>query len=151
MGTDTEALTLYCRSLHDLSMLYSVRLGEMTTEECADLLRGPKPVILLPVGSTEPHGPHLPLATDVILSERVCEISADRLRTLGISAAVAPALHYGVTRYAAGFAGAISLTPEASERVLREIVTAYLGAGFSRVCGQQPSRTRTCYVDCSSH
>ncbi len=112
----------------------SLRLGELTTEECAALLREPRPVVLLPVGSTEPHGPHLPLATDAILSERVCERAAETLRAEGISAVVAPSLPYGVTRYAAGFAGAISLTPETTERLVEELCAAYLGAGFARVC-----------------
>ena len=112
----------------------SLRLGELTTEECAALLRAPRPVVLLPVGSTEPHGPHLPLATDAILSERACERAAETLRTMGFSAVVAPALSYGVTRYAAGFAGAISLSPETTERLVEELCVAYLSAGFARVC-----------------
>ncbi len=112
----------------------SLRLGELTTEDCAALLRGPHPVLLLPVGSTEPHGPHLPLATDAILSERACEVAAARLREANITAVVAPALPYGVTRYAAGFAGAVSLSPETTERVIEELATAWIAAGFERVC-----------------
>ncbi|MFO0644935.1 MAG: creatininase family protein [Polyangiales bacterium] len=112
----------------------SLRLGELTTEECAALLRAPHPVVLLPVGSTEPHGPHLPLATDAILSERACEVAASRLREANINAVVAPALPYGVTRYAAGFAGAVSLSPETTERILEELSTAWISAGFERVC-----------------
>jgi creatinine amidohydrolase len=111
-----------------------LRLGELTTVECAALLRAPSPVALLPVGSTEPHGPHLPLATDAILSERVCEVAAERLREAGVTAVVAPSLAYGVTRYAAGFAGAISLSPETTERLVEELCAAYLAAGFARVC-----------------
>lgn len=111
-----------------------LRLGELTTEDCAALLRAPSPVALLPVGSTEPHGPHLPLATDAILSERACEVAAARLREAGVSAVVAPAVSYGVTRYAAGFAGAISLSPETTERMIEELCAAYVAAGFARVC-----------------
>lgn len=111
-----------------------LRLGELTTEECAEVLRAPHPTVLLPVGSTEPHGPHLPLATDAILSERACEVAAARLRAEGVTAVVAPSLPYGVTRYAAGFAGAISLTPETAERVVAELLAAYVGAGFARAC-----------------
>lgn len=111
-----------------------LRLGEMTTDECASLLRGPKPVVLLPVGSTEPHGPHLPLATDAILSERACEVAAEGLRARGVGAVVAPALPYGVTRYAAEFAGAVSLSPETTARVIEELLAGWVAAGFARVC-----------------
>lgn len=114
--------------------MLSLRLGDLTTEECAALLRSPHPVALLPVGSTEPHGPHLPLATDAILSERVCEVAAARLREGGVTAVAVPALAYGVTRYAAGFAGAISLSPDTTEKVVEELCAAYLAAGFARVC-----------------
>ena len=46
-----------------------VSLGELTTEELATLLEGSTAVALLPIGSTEPHGPHLPLGTDALLSD----------------------------------------------------------------------------------
>ncbi len=111
-----------------------LRLGDLTTEECAALLARPHPVALLPVGSTEPHGPHLPLATDAILSERACELAAARLREGDVNAVAAPAVSYGVTRYAAGFAGAISLSPETAERLVEELCAAYRAAGFERVC-----------------
>lgn len=109
-------------------------LGEMTTEECAVALAGPTPTVILPVGSTEPHGPHLPLSTDVILSETSARRAVATLRALGISAVVAPPLAYGVTRFAAGFAGAISLSPPLVEQALREICSALRDAGFALVC-----------------
>ena len=45
-----------------------LRLDECTWEE-VDRLPRETCVLILPVGSTEPHGPHLPLATDVVISE----------------------------------------------------------------------------------
>jgi creatinine amidohydrolase len=111
-----------------------LRLGELTTDACASLLRERHPVVLLPVGSTEPHGPHLPLATDAILSERTCELAAEQLRARDVAAVVAPTLPYGVTRYASEFAGAVSLSPETTARVLEELLGAWVAAGFARVC-----------------
>lgn len=111
-----------------------LRLGEMTTEECARLLAMPAPVVLLPVGSTEPHGPHLPLATDAILSEHACVRAAEALREVDVAAVVAPTLAYGVTRYARDFAGAVSLSPETTERVVGELLGAYRAMGFAVAC-----------------
>ena len=89
-------------------------------------------VLLLPLGATEPHGPHAPLSTDTLISIGVCERAAARLRDEQ-PVLVLPALAYGVTRYAAAFPGAISI----SEATLRALVTEIcdsLGAqGFNRV------------------
>jgi creatinine amidohydrolase len=75
-------------------------------------------VHLLPLGATEPHGPHAPLATDTIISVGICRRAADRLRG-EVDVLVLPAIPYGVTRYGADFAGAISI----SEETLRSLVS----------------------------
>lgn len=111
-----------------------LRLADLTTEECAIVLSGPNPTVILPVGSTEPHGPHLPLGTDALLADESARRAARDLRVLGVSAVAAPPLAYGVTRYAAGFAGAISLSPALLEQTIRELCGAYREAGFSVVC-----------------
>jgi creatinine amidohydrolase len=75
-------------------------------------------VHLLPLGATEPHGPHAPLSTDTIISVGICRRAAERLRG-EIDVLVLPALPYGVTRYGADFPGAVSI----SEATLRALVT----------------------------
>ena len=45
----------------------SDKLADLTYEEAAELIEGA--VAFLPAGATEAHGPHLPLSTDVIISE----------------------------------------------------------------------------------
>jgi creatinine amidohydrolase len=75
-------------------------------------------VHLLPLGATEPHGPHAPLATDTIISVGICCRAAERLRG-EIDVLVLPAIPYGVTRYGADFPGAVSI----SEETLRALVT----------------------------
>ncbi len=110
------------------------RLGHCTTEECAAVLAGPTPIVLLPVGSTEPHGPHLPLCTDALLAEESLNRAVDALRAKGISAVVAPSIAYGVTNYAAGFAGAISIPESALIAYLSAVCIALRNAGFLLVC-----------------
>lgn len=110
-------------------------LAHVTTDQLAALLRQPA-VALLPVGSVEPHGPHLPLATDTIISEAVClrAVALVEAARPGMRALIAPAVPYGVTDYAAGFAGAISLPAAALTAYLAAVVDALLGAGFRHVC-----------------
>jgi creatinine amidohydrolase len=113
----------------------SVKLGDLTTDGVRALLDGGAlTCVLLPVGSVEPHGPHLPLATDTIIGERAADLAAARLAAGGVRAVVAPAVGYGVTDFAAGFAGAISLPAAALTPFLRAVVEAYLDAGFAHVC-----------------
>ncbi len=84
-------------------------------------------VHLLPLGATEPHGPHAPLATDTLISVGICKRAAELLDG-EIPVLVLPAVPYGVTRYGADFAGAVSI----SEDSLRSLVTDLAG-NFERV------------------
>jgi creatinine amidohydrolase len=75
-------------------------------------------VHLLPLGATEPHGPHAPLSTDTIISVAICDRAAERLDG-EIPVLVLPTFAYGVTRYGSDFAGTVSI----SEETLRALVT----------------------------
>lgn len=112
----------------------SARLVDLTTEDVkARLARGPV-ALLQPVGSVEPHGPHLPLGTDTTISEAASAHASALLASRGIDALVAPSIPYGVTDFAAGFAGAVSLSATAVTGFLRAVVDAALAAGFAHVC-----------------
>ncbi len=112
-----------------------IKLAEMSTTSLRDLLAStPAPVVLWPVGSTEPHGPHLPLATDIILSEENADRAAVALRDKGIMAVVAPVLPYGVTDFAAGFTGAISVPADTLVQLIFAVATQFIDDGFSHVC-----------------
>jgi creatinine amidohydrolase len=112
----------------------TLRLVELTTEEARAAIASPPTAVLVPVGSVEPHGPHLPLETDTIISEtsatRACAVLAQR----GVRAFVAPSIAYGVTDFAGGFAGAVSIAPSALTAYLHAVATALLAGGWSHVC-----------------
>jgi creatinine amidohydrolase len=110
------------------------RLADMTTDEVARQLSEGPVVALVPVGSVEPHGPHLPLSTDTRISEAAAGLAAERLEGQGVRALVAPPIPYGVTRFAEGFAGAVSVRAEALTVFLREVVEGLLETGFRHVC-----------------
>ena len=75
-------------------------------------------VLVVPLGSTEQHGPHLPLSTDTVVAVALVEgLAAARSDVL-----VAPALPYGSSGEHAGFAGTLSIGQDALEHVVVELV-----------------------------
>lgn len=78
-------------------------------------------VVILPVGSTEAHGPHLPLATDVIISEEMSLRAAAKLSARGVETLVLPAISYSVTDFSADFAGTISIRKETAVALIHDI------------------------------
>ena len=78
-------------------------------------------VLLVPLGSTEQHGPHLPLRTDTMIAEAVALELGERLRATGTDATVAPALPYGASGEHEGFAGTLSIGTRALAQVLVEL------------------------------
>jgi creatinine amidohydrolase len=109
-------------------------LAALTTEEVRAVCAAPPCAALLPVGSVEPHGPHLPLATDTVISVEAARRAARALGGRGVAAYVAPSVAYGVTDYAAGFAGAIGVSAAVLTPLLAELVRRLILDGWSHVC-----------------
>ena len=101
------------------------RLDALSWPEVA--ARAPETVLAVPVGSTEQHGPHLPLGTDsavaLTLAERLAAVRPDVL--------VAPSLPYGSAGEHAAFPGTLSVGAAALELVLVELVRS--AAAFAGV------------------
>lgn len=75
-------------------------------------------VLLLPLGSTEQHGPHLPLTTDTVVAARLAELAHRQLPRVGL----APPIPYGASGEHAHFPGTLSIGTEALYQVLVEFV-----------------------------
>jgi mycofactocin system creatininase family protein len=75
-------------------------------------------VLVVPLGSTEQHGPHLPLSTDTDVATALATGLAERREGV----LVAPALPYGASGEHAGFTGTLSIGHDALETVVVELV-----------------------------
>jgi len=90
-------------------------------------------VLLLPLGSTESHGPHGPLSTDITISTEVCLRAAAALVERGHEAWVLPPVSYAVTECARAFPGSISLTPEVETGLIADICGSLVRKGMDRI------------------
>ena len=90
------------------------QLGELTWPEAGR--RAADGVLALPLGSTEQHGPHLPLSTDTDLAVELCR----RLAAARPACVVAPPLPYGSSGEHRGFPGTVSIGQAALELLLVE-------------------------------
>lgn len=90
-------------------------------------------IVLLPLGSTEQHGPHLPVGTDAILSTAVSEGTAKELSSRGIPCIVAPTFAVANSRHHMNFAGSMSLFPDTFMQVLLEQCRCIAAHGFKRI------------------
>jgi creatinine amidohydrolase len=112
-----------------------IEFANLAYPDAAALLGDERPtVLLLPVGATEPHGPHAPLATDTLISLGVCARTAERLENdPDVQALVLPPLPYGVTRYGAAFPGVASIGEGTLRALVLEIAGSLAAQGFRRL------------------
>lgn len=85
-------------------------------------------MVIIPLGSIEQHGPHLPLGTDTY---EACEMS--KLISAKTGVVVANVLSVGYSESHMAFPGTITITQETMERVLKETVESLIRHGFRRI------------------
>jgi creatinine amidohydrolase len=107
-------------------------LAKLTWPEARELL-DERVIAIQPIGATEPHGPHLPLDTDVTIALAQARRAAERLGALGVRAVILPPLAYGLTHFTDGFAGRISLRPGTLWALLEDVIESLQDQGVRRI------------------
>ncbi len=100
---------------------------EYTYPEIENILKE-EPLIILPVGSVEAHGYHLPLNTDMLQPLYLAEEIAKR-----INAIILPPVHYGWTGSLASFPGTISLKFDTIKNLVYNILTEIVRQGVKKI------------------
>ncbi len=101
-------------------------LQEMTWTDVRDYLKK-NDMVIIPIASTEQHGPHLPLGTDYYEALGMSKQISARTGVV-----VAPVVLAGYSVYHSGFPGTLSLKPETMEQVLFETAEMLMRYGFRR-------------------
>lgn len=107
-----------------------LRLGELRAPQLAELAADPDAIGLLPLGSIEQHGPHLPVGTDSVIAVHIADEIAARVEAPVL---VAPGYGPGMSSHHLGFPGTVDLPEAAFVEVLRAYVRMFTALGLTKV------------------
>ena len=85
--------------------------------------------VILPIGSLEQHGPHLPLSTDTTIADYIAKQVAGRCTDTFLM----PPLQLGCSSEHLGFPGTISLRPETLSKIILDICESLLQSKFKGI------------------
>ncbi|MFC1860915.1 creatininase family protein [Chloroflexota bacterium] len=111
-----------------------IHLANLTWPDIEEIQKKPNAVIL-PVGSVEQHGPHLPLSVDYRCPAYVAELAASKVnRENDIRVLVAPPLQYGtIASTFGGFPGCIGVSPDTAVKVFEDIARGFINSYFTNI------------------
>jgi len=101
-------------------------IEEMMPQEITDALKEVDTVVI-PLGTVEQHGPHLPVGTDTLIPIAVAKRVAERAKVL-----VAPPVYYGNSLSMASMKGVFTVTPDTLANLLFEICASRFRGRDSR-------------------
>ena len=112
-----------------MSELFLNRMTSPEIQACVDQIDA----VLIPVGATEQHGPHLELSFDATAATELCVRTARAVQNKGKRVLVAPTLHYGVSWYHMNYPGTISLSHTTFMLVIQDIARSLAKHGFKNL------------------
>ncbi|MDD3148615.1 MAG: creatininase family protein [Candidatus Riflebacteria bacterium] len=109
-----------------------MNLLDLTAAELAQLDKE-NTFVILPLGSVEQHGPHLPLGSKCFLTEAVAFAAAASLKNEGYSCITSPALPFMPCHTSAGFQGCFGMAARTYSDALYEIGSSLSRDGFKNL------------------
>lgn len=103
--------------------------GDYTTNELEELVRQ-DPVVLIPVGAYEQHGPHLALNTDMLIATKLCEgiVAASQ-----VPCAMLPCIWCGISEHHMKFCGSLTLRHETMAALMFDVLDGLARSGVRKV------------------
>ena len=106
-----------------------MNLTYLTTEELS-VIDKPNTFVIIPLGSVEQHGPHLPFGTKTFLAETIAYMAANRLKKEEYSCIIAPTLPYIPCSNNTGFPSFFSMSARTYSDALFDIGNSFANDGF---------------------
>lgn len=106
----------------------ALHLDRMTWAEVKAEIKNGRDTVIVPFGSTEQHGRHMPLGTDAVLGDEIGWALAGRLEAF-----MAPTVRFGCSEHHLSFAGTISLNDETFQHIVTDVVASLSRHGFRRI------------------
>ena len=108
-------------------------LKDMTAPAVQQFLDSGGNIVLLPMGPTEVHGPHLPFMADFLAAEELAFRCAKTLEKEGVSTLIAPTLPYCLADVAHDFPGNVNLRYETVANLVEDICASFAVHGFKHI------------------
>ena len=108
-------------------------IERMTWPEVEQAIEQGVDTVLLPIGTTEQHGHHMPLDTDCVIARSLCARVAEAAEAEGLSVLVAPTVNVSLSWYHMQFPGSIRLSTTTFFDVFRDICDSLVHHGFERL------------------
>lgn len=109
------------------------KLAELTYPMVEEEVAKANTLLLLPVGSIEEHGPHMPLLVDCAVAEDLVRETASHLEKEGYNVLVAPTIPFGVAKRGMDYPGNITLEPGTLKALVVDICRSLGHHGFKTV------------------
>jgi creatinine amidohydrolase len=106
----------------------ALHLDRLTWPDIKEEIQNGRDTVVVPFGSTEQHGRHMPLGTDAVLGDEIGWGLAQRL-----DAFLAPTVRFGCSEHHLAFSGTISIGEETFRGIVTDVVASLSGHGFRRI------------------
>jgi creatinine amidohydrolase len=108
-------------------------IERLTWQQVDERIKGGVDAVLIPIGTTEQHGPHMPLDTDCLIARSLAGRAAELAHDEGLSILVAPTLNVTLSWYHMQFPGSMRLSTTTFLKVFREICDSLVHHGFENL------------------
>jgi creatinine amidohydrolase len=106
----------------------ALELDRLSWPEVEAEQKAGRDTVVIALGATEQHGPHMPLATDALIGDHLARLVADRLEAF-----VAPTVRIGCSEHHLEFPGTLSISEPTFHALVADLVHSLARGGFRRV------------------
>lgn len=125
---------LHGTTLSELYRVYEPKvIDEMTWNEVDAAIKEGADTVIIIIGSTENHGPHLPLGTDTFGPLETAKRAVLKLEKEGVKALIAPPIPVGMSHHHLPFPGSLAVRPDTLRNLIVDLCQCFVDHGMKRI------------------